>query len=283
MTHEEERRTRIAAAGFRRAGMDELDDEGFEQLIWLLDRQAETPPIRRIRAWAMEQLAPQHGETAVDVGSGTGHDVQAFGELVGSGGRAVGVEPNPRMRAVAEERAAAAGSTATFVDGVAAALPFADASVDVIRSERVFQHLDAPEAAAAEIARVLRPGGRAAILDSDWGTAVMHPGDVDVVRRMQSFLWDAWANPTSGRRLPQLLLGVGLLVEPDIGSTAVVLPQAVAAAAPMVQESSAAAVEAGVITTDERETLLAGLARAGQEGWAFVSVTMYAVVARKPG
>jgi ubiquinone/menaquinone biosynthesis C-methylase UbiE len=272
----------VAARGFRRAGMDEIDEEEFAQLVWLLDRQAEQPSIRRIREWAVKQLAPQPGETAVDLGSGTGHDVQGFAELVGSTGRAIGVEPNGRMRAVADERARAAGSIGEFVDGDATRLPFDDNSVDVVRSERVFQHLDDPPAAAAEVARVLRPGGRAAILDSDWDTAVLYPGDLDVVRRLQEFQFSQWANPRSGRMLPKLLVDAGLVVEPDIGSSALVFPQALAANAPMIQKSSAAAVAAGTLTEDERTTLLSGLTEAGEAGWAFISVTLYAVIARKP-
>jgi SAM-dependent methyltransferase len=261
--------------------MDELDDERFQQLVWLLDRQAELPAIRRIREWTLDQLAPMPGERAVDIGSGTGHDVQRFAELVGSSGRAVGVEPNARMRAVAAERAAAAASVAEFVDGDATALPFDDGSVDVVRSERVFQHLDAPERAATEVARVLAPGGRVAIVDSDWGTAVLHPGDPDVIRRLHGFQWSEWANPASGRRLPKLLIDAGLTVEPDIGSTALIFPQAVVESAPMIQQASAAAVAGGAITAEERAELLEGLRRAAEEGWAMISVTMYAVVARK--
>jgi ubiquinone/menaquinone biosynthesis C-methylase UbiE len=271
----------IAARGFRRAGMDHVDDEEFAQLVWLLDRQAEQPSIRRIREWALDQLAPQLGETAVDVGSGTGHDVQGFAELVRSTGRAIGIEPNPRMRAVADERARAAGSIAEFVDGDATKLPLDDGTVDVLRSERVFQHLDDPPAAAAEVARVLRPGGRAAIIDSDWDTAVLYPGDLDVVRRLHEFQFSQWANPRSGRMLPKLLVDAGLVVEPDIGSSALVFPQALAAEAPMIQLSSAAAVEAGTLTDDERTTLLSELRAAGEAGWAFISVTLYAVIARK--
>lgn len=273
----------VAGRGFRRSGMDEVDDEGFARLVWLLDRQAEQPSIRRIREWTVHQLAPQHGETAVDVGSGTGHDVQGFAELVGSTGRAIGVEPNPRMRAVADERARAAGSIAQFVDGDATALPFDDATVDVVRSERVFQHLDDPVAAAREVARVLRAGGRAAIVDSDWDTAILHPGDPDVVRRLHGFQFGQWANPRSGRMLPKLLLDTGLVVEPDIGSTALIFPQALAASAPMIEQSSAAAVAAGVLTEQERTTLLSGLREAGEAGWAVISVTMFAVIARKAG
>jgi SAM-dependent methyltransferase len=52
-----------------------------------------------------------------------------------------------------------------FTAGTADRLPFEDGSVDVLRCERVLQHLDEPEDARRD-ARVLRPGGRAVVLDS---------------------------------------------------------------------------------------------------------------------
>ncbi len=270
------------ARGFRRSAMESVDDEAFRRLVDVLDLQARAPAIRRIRSWTLDRLAPQPGETTVDIGSGTGEDVQLFAGRVGETGRAVGVEPSSRMRALAETRAREAGSRAIFLDADAHDLPFEDATVDVVRSERVFQHLDDPERAASEVARVLRPGGRVAIIDSDWGSAIMHPGHPDVVRRLQVFMWGDWANPFSGRRLPRLLTMAGLTVDPDIGSQATILPQQVAGAAPMIEHSTAGAVAEGAITADERATLLADLARAAQEGWAFVSVTVFSVVAVKP-
>ncbi len=262
--------------------MESVDDEAFRRLVEVLDLQAGAPATRRLRSWTVDRLAPQPGETAVDIGSGTGEDVQSFARLVGETGRAVGVEPSSRMRVLAETRAREAGSRATFLDGDAHDLPFDDSSVDLVRSERVFQHLDDPERASSEVARILRPGGRVAIIDSDWGSAIMHPGHPDVVRRLQVFMWGDWANPFSGRRLPRLLTTAGLVVDPDIGSQATILPQQVAGAAPMIEHSTAGAVAEGAITADERATLLADLARAAQEGWAFVSVTVFSVLARKP-
>ena len=73
--------------------------------------------------------------------------------------------------------------------------------------------------------------------------------------------------PTLGSDAPELLVDAGLVVEPDIGSSALVFPQALAANAPMIQKSSAAAVAAGTLTEDERTTLLSGLTEAGEAGW----------------
>jgi ubiquinone/menaquinone biosynthesis C-methylase UbiE len=88
------------------------------RLAFMLDQLAARPAVRTLKSWALEGLAPAAGETAVDVGSGTGEDVVDFAGLVG-GGRAVGVEPSAGLRAEAVRRAA--GARVEFVDGHAGA------------------------------------------------------------------------------------------------------------------------------------------------------------------
>lgn len=250
------------------------------QLVFVLDFQELQPSVARLRDWALAALAPQSGEVAVDVGCGTGAEVRRIAALVGPDGRSVGVEPHAGLRTTAVQRAA--GTTADFVDGDATHLPFEDASVDVLRCERVYQHLADPQAAADEVARVLRPGGRAVILDSDWGTAVTHPGDPDVVGRYRASMNGRIANPYSGRLLRTQLQKAGLVVDPDIGSQALVFPDEMTSNPIIVRTNAAEAVKEGVLTQAEAEQLEADIVTATARGEAFVSVTMYAVVGRKP-
>lgn len=250
-------------------------------LVLVLDGQETLPCFQRLRDWVMERLAPQPGETAVDVGSGTGAVVRALAGRVGTTGRAVGVEPNAGLRGVAEARAAGLDGRPVFVDGDAYALPFDDASVDVLHCERVWQHLREPARAAGEIARVLRPGGRAAVLDSDWGTMLVEPGEPDVSRRVNQAFADASPNPFSGRRLRALLRGAGLAPDADVGSSAFVVPEEMLRGGAMVGMAVQRALRAGTITDAEGTALLSGLTKATDGGTAFVSVTMFAVVARR--
>ena len=148
--------------GFQRAEIGVGGDAQTQHLTMLLDVQAAQPGVVRLRDWAFERLVPAPGETAVDVGSGTGAVVVRLAGHVGPQGSAIGIDPNPALREVATQRAKAAGSTAAFLDGAADSLPLEDASVDVIICERVLQHLEDPDAAVREFARVLRPGGGSA-------------------------------------------------------------------------------------------------------------------------
>jgi SAM-dependent methyltransferase len=105
------------------------------------------------------QLAPRPDEVVLDLGCGTGNAAMI---AASRGARVIGVDPSPRLLEVARAAAGAAGLDAVFALGDAASLPVPDGSVDAIVS--VFGVIFAPdaEAAAAEMARVLRPGGRVA-------------------------------------------------------------------------------------------------------------------------
>jgi SAM-dependent methyltransferase len=252
-----------------------------QALVFVLDNQESQPCFQRLRDWVMERLDPRPGECAVDVGSGAGTVVRALAERVGPTGRAVGVEPNAGLRGVAEERAAALAPPPTFVDGDAYALPFEDGSVDVVHCERVWQHLAEPARAAAEIARVLAPGGRAAVLDSDWGTMLVEPGEPDVVHRVAQAFTDVNPNPFAGRRLRALLRTAGLEVEPDIGSSAYVLPEQLTRDGAMMGMALRRAVASGTVTADEAEGFQRGLREAADRGTSFMAVTMFAVLARR--
>ena len=269
---------RFAPTAFQRDHVPEDADAELAALLFALDLQAGLPSVRRLRDWVLTALAPQPGETAVDVGSGTGSEVVRMAELVGPTGRAVGVEPQASMREEAVRRAA--GTTAEFVDGDALALPFADGSVDVLRCERVWQHLHHPEQAAREVARVLAPGGRAAIVDSDWATAVVHPADPEVHRRMSEAMHRRTPNPFAGRHLRNQLRAAGLAVDPDVGSTALVMPDDFLARPVMLRAGADLAVEEGAVTREEADRHIADLQAAAGRGEAFMSVTMYALIGR---
>lgn len=266
-----------AGAGLR---PDRFDRDGQDQLVDVNDLQAALPGIRRLRAWAHDALATRPGESAVDIGSGTGSEVLTFADRVGPTGTALGVEPDPELLFAAERRAAQVGSGATFVSGDAYGLPVGSESFDVALCERVFQHLTAPARAAGEIARVLRPGGRVVVMDSDWGTAIVHPGDRHVVHEVIETMIAGTTNPFAGRRLAGQLTAAGLVVD-DIASHALIQDGGIGAGA-LVARVADRAVARGSISKAQRAQLLADLEAGAASGDIHLSVTIFAVLAHKP-
>lgn len=98
------------------------------------------------------------GARVLDVGCGTGAATVAAQRAAASGGRVVGLDPNPEMLAVARRKPGI-----EWVEGRAEALPFPDASFDAVVSQFAMMFFDDRVAALREMARVLAPGGRMAV------------------------------------------------------------------------------------------------------------------------
>ena len=108
----------------------------------------------------------REGETVLDLGSGGGIDVLLSARRVGASGRAIGVDMTDEMLELARRNAAEAGvANVEFVKGTIEVLPLPDAAVDVVISNCVINLAADKPAVFAEIARVLRPGGRMGVSD----------------------------------------------------------------------------------------------------------------------
>jgi ubiquinone/menaquinone biosynthesis C-methylase UbiE len=101
--------------------------------------------------------------TVADLGSGTGRFTPRLAATFG--GPVYGIEPSARMRAVAEDPAR--HPAVTYLDGSAEQIPLPSASCDLVLMYLVLHHVQDRPAAAREIARVLRPGGRL-LIQSDF-------------------------------------------------------------------------------------------------------------------
>ncbi len=113
---------------------------------------------------AVAELRP--GETVLDLGSGGGIDVLLSARRVGPGGRVYGLDMTEEMLALARRNAADAGATnVDFLKGYIEAIPLPAETVDVVISNCVINLAADKPAVFAEMARVLRPGGRIGISD----------------------------------------------------------------------------------------------------------------------
>lgn len=117
-------------------------------------------------SWA-EQLLGEHqpwaGRQVLDLATGTGVVAGMLARRVGPTGRVLGVDLNERMLARAVERCAYLAPVVRFVRSPAHPLEVADESVDFVVCQQGFQFFPDKHAAAREIHRVLRDGGRVVV------------------------------------------------------------------------------------------------------------------------
>ena len=106
------------------------------------------------------------GDRVLDVGCGPGYFARMLARTVGSKGSVAGIDAAPEMIEYAARKASRLANC-SFQAGSAEALPFPDASFDVVVSSLVMHHLpaDVRLQAAREMRRVLRPGGTLLLAD----------------------------------------------------------------------------------------------------------------------
>jgi ubiquinone/menaquinone biosynthesis C-methylase UbiE len=135
----------------------------YDLLVWLLTHGRP----RAFREKLVDLARLEKGESVLDVGCGTGSLAIAAKHRVGSTGKVFGIDPSPEMIARAGSKARMAEAEVSFKNGVAEALPFAEAEFDVVLSTLMLHHLPRPvrQQFAGEVRRVLSPGGRVLVVD----------------------------------------------------------------------------------------------------------------------
>lgn len=188
-----------------RAGFDDKAAKRLEAIYG-------TPDVAAQRRRVVVALQPKAGERIADLGCGPGYLAVELAEAVGPSGAVDGIDVASDMVAIAKERAAAHPNCRIEV-GDACRLPFADASFDAVASIQVLEHIEAVGDAIAEMWRVLRTGGRAAVMATDWDGLVCETEDRTRLRRMIAS-WSAHGpHPHLPSRLAPLLEVGGLGVE----------------------------------------------------------------------
>jgi len=156
----------------------------------------------------LEPAELQPGQRVLDVGAGPGFFALGIAELVGAAGAVDGVDINAQFVADANARSAGQANV-NFHLLEDHRLPFPDRSFDRAICKNVLEYVPDVHASLAEVRRILKPGGRVHIIDSDWGFVVVEPWGKETVDRFFAAAAPAFREPYIGRRAPGALAQLG--------------------------------------------------------------------------
>lgn len=240
-----------------------------------IERIYQTPDAIKQRTRTLEALAPRGGEKVLDVGCGPGLLAREMALLVGSEGLVVGLDSSPDMLSLAEERCGHLSQVELHF-GEAEKLGEEDESFDAVTCAQVLLYVADVERALAEMYRVLKPGGRLAIIETDWRGTVLSSSDHALTRQVLD-AWDAAvASPNLPVRLRPLLRAAGFAV-PRIEAIPILNTSYTRGnfSAGMVQQFAAYAAAHKVIDQKKARWWLQDLQRLDQEGAYFFCVNRF--------
>jgi arsenite methyltransferase len=241
-----------------------------------------TPDVVAQRRQILEALKPGAGEHVLDIGSGPGLLAYDVATAVGRTGRVCGIDASSATVAMSTKRCVEQ-SWAEFRTADAARLPYPDHSFDAAVSTQVYEYVPDVPAALCELNRVLRPGGRAVIMDTDYGSLIINTEDQTRMARVLAAWDEHFKHANLPRTLTRQLRDAGFTVSERI---------AIPMFNPEFEDNtfgkgmltlmaSFAPGRKGV-SQSEADAWFAEFAALGKEGKFFFSINRYLFVADKP-
>jgi arsenite methyltransferase len=173
-----------------------FSDDAAEKLIAAYS----TRDLVQQREATLQRLNLKRGERVIDIGCGPGFLCENMAAAIGPTGCVVGIDISEDLIDFATKHKS--GETIEYRVGNATALPIDAEQFDVAVSTQVIEYVADADAALCEIARVLQPGGRAFIVDTDFDSWVWHAADAERMARMMK----GWEMHCADPRLPRTLI-----------------------------------------------------------------------------
>ena len=162
-----------------------------------LERSYKLADIVKQRQHTLTTLALQPGEKVFDIGCGVGFLTNEMAMLVGKTGQVIGFDQNPEMISHAKQRCEGL-QQAEFYEGDAAQLPAEDQAFDAVSCTQVLLYVKDVSKVLTEMRRILKPGGRLVIVETDWRGVVLNSADDALTKN----IFSAWDNSVPSPNLP---------------------------------------------------------------------------------
>ncbi|MGH2617942.1 MAG: methyltransferase domain-containing protein [Thermomicrobiales bacterium] len=253
------------------------------ELVSHQDRVNAQVAIQAYKQQAYALLELRAGDRVLDVGCGSGDDVQALARIVGPTGKATGIDLSETMVAQARARSEGLQLPVEFQSGDIGRLDFPDGVFAAARADRVLHHLDDPGRALREMARVVRPGGRVVVSEPDFDTFVIDHPDRELTRRILTvFAADGARSGGLGRHLYPLFVEQGFLDIAVLPIPVLVTNLRLAEDVMWIRPTLERAQAVGAVSATEATTWLADLESLSRAGRFFAAGFGFTVGGRRP-
>ena len=241
-----------------------------------------TPDVVAQRHQVLKALALREGERVLDIGSGPGLLAYDMAASVGRNGCVCGIDISEDMLTMSRKRCANQPHTG-FQKADATNLPYPNDSFDAAASTQVYEYVRDIPVALAELYRVARPGGRAVVLDTDYGSLVIHTEDEARMKRVLSAWNEHFVHAGLPRTLSRQLRDAGFTIRQR---------DAIPMFNPEYRENTYGrgllaimatfAIGRKGVSREEADAWLAEFAELDKQGKFFFSLNRYLFVADKP-
>ena len=233
---------------------------------------------RESHATMLEPLDLRSGSRVLDFGCGPGFVSLGMANMVGSEGRVFGVDLNEQFVLAASKRAVNT-SQVSFHAIKNGSVPLANNIVDRVLCKNVLEYVSNVSTTLKEIRRVLEPGGRVLVIDSDWRFVVVEPWGAERTARFFDLASIAFKTPEIGRILRSELLSAGF-EQVDVQILAGV--DTTGGSLSVLRNMASYASEFDTMASDEANTLISQAEDAVEKGEYLFTLPQFSVTGLNP-